>query len=151
MLVNVKVSYHGIYGLTLTRDVDLGFTLGNLERQRRETLERLVRENPEFIQLASGQYFTRNKKAKLNRAIHRIALVASPKSEGYADFVHTIASNPHGYKFAIDNYYSSVQGIGAEQELVRSLIQIYEAQSEKDYDCVVITCKVLAVRLRYST
>ena len=139
VLINVKVNYHIAYGLSLTlRDIDQGFTLGDLERRRRETLLRLVTDNSEFIQLIGENYVTRNKQSKLNVVIQNIALIGSPKSEGYADFIHTITSNHFGYKFSINSYYSSVQGSGAEQELVNTLIQVFNDHNDKKYDCVVI-------------
>ncbi|HYG20648.1 MAG TPA: exodeoxyribonuclease VII large subunit [Ohtaekwangia sp.] len=140
VLINVKVSYHIIHGLSLTvRDIDHGFTLGNLERQRRETLKRLLTENHDFIQLSGDQYLTRNKQSRLNPVIQRIALIGSPKSEGYTDFVHTITSNQFDYTFSINNYYSTVQGTGAEHELVKTLVQVYNDHLDHPYDCVVIT------------
>src|SRR5690606_22059507 len=43
VLACVKVNYHIVYGLSLTLiDLDPNFTLGNLERLRKETLRRLV-------------------------------------------------------------------------------------------------------------
>jgi exodeoxyribonuclease VII large subunit len=140
VLVCVKVNYHIVYGLSFTvMDVDPNFTLGNVERQRRETLNRLLAENAESIQLAGDEYVTRNKQLKLNCVIQRIALIGSPKSEGYTDFLHTMSSNQFGYQFVIDFYYSTVQGVTAEQELVKTFLQVYENSKSKHYDCVVIT------------
>lgn len=139
VLINVKVNYHIAYGLSLTlRDIDQGFTLGDLEKKRRETLLRLANENPEFIQLVGQDYRTRNKQLDLGTVIQKIALIGSPKSEGYTDFIHTVVNNQFGYKFSINNYYSSVQGSSAEQELVNTLIQVYKDQNNEQYDCVVI-------------
>jgi exodeoxyribonuclease VII large subunit len=84
------------------------------------------------------QFITRNKQLQLNLVVQNIALIGSPKSEGYTDFIHTVQSNQYGYKFSIDNYYSAVQGVGAEQELVKTLVQVYHDHAEKKYDCVVI-------------
>lgn len=137
VLVKVKVEFNIIYGLQLIlHDIDQSFTLGNLEKQRRETLLRLVNDNADFIKLIDEEYITTNKKTKLNFILQHIALIASPNSEGYADFVHTMNNNQFMYKFKIDNYFSSVQGIEAEREIVNTLISIYNAQ--KQYDCVVI-------------
>lgn len=137
VLIKVKVEYHPLYGLSLTLiDIDASFTLGNIEKQRRDTLLKLVHENPDFIELINDEYITRNKKLKLKGVVQKIALIASPNSEGYSDFVHTIANNQYDYKFEIDNYFSSVQGRDAEKELINTLINIH--QSKIEYDCVVI-------------
>jgi exodeoxyribonuclease VII large subunit len=140
ILACVKVNYHIVYGLSMTLiDVDPNFTLGNVERQRRETLQRLLAENADCIELVDDQYITRNKKLKLNSVLQRIALIGSPKSEGYTDFLHTITNNQFGYKFTVDFYYSTVQGIGAEQELFKTFLQVHESNKTTPYDCVVIT------------
>lgn len=137
VLVKVKVEFTSAYGFSLIlEDIDHSFTLGNLEKQRRETLQKLVAENPSFIQLIGEQYYTKNKRLPLNRVIQNIAIIGSPNSEGYNDFLHTIQQNQYQYKFTLDTYQSSVQGIDAETELINKLIAIYE--SKKQYYCVVI-------------
>lgn len=137
VLVKVKVEYHIIYGLSLViSEIDQSFTLGNLERQRLNTLMRLVKENPGKIYLEGDQYITSNKLLQLNKVLQRIALVASPNSEGYHDFMSNIRNNKFGYVFQIDNYFTTVQGTFAEEELKNTMIRIYE--TKQDYDCVVI-------------
>lgn len=137
VLIRVRVEFHPAYGLSLIlNEIDPYFTLGNLEKQRRETLQRLVAENPDFIQQNGEEYLTKNKSLPLNCVIQNIAIIGSPNSEGYTDFTHTITSNQFGYRFNIDIYQSSVQGSEAERELVGKLIAIFE--SGKKYDCVVI-------------
>lgn len=137
VLIKVKVEYHSLYGLSLTLlEIDPSFTLGNIEKQRRETLLRLLRENADCISLEGEEYITKNKAIPLPIVIQKIALVASPNSEGYSDFIHTMQNNQHQFKFDIDNYFSSVQGRDAEKELINTLISIYT--STKKYDCVVM-------------
>lgn len=137
VLVKVKVEFHATYGLSLVlHDIDQSFTLGNIEKQRRETLLKLVEENPLFVQKIGEEYSTKNKKINLNAVIQKIAIIGSPNSEGYTDFTHTISNNQFGYKYSIDVYQSSVQGMEAAKELVNKLIAIYN--SGIPYDCVVI-------------
>ena len=137
VLVQVAVEYHLVHDLSLTiLEVDSTFTLGVLERQRRETLDRLVRDNPGYVEKVGEEYVTYNKRLLLRPVVQQIALVASPKSAGYEDFLHTLYENEAGYRFTIDYYYTSVQGAEAEDELVRALIDVY--QSKKTYDAVVI-------------
>ncbi len=137
VLVKVKVEFHQSFGFSLVlHDIDQSFTLGNLEKQRRETLLRLVSENPSFIKKVGEEFITLNKNLKLSLAIQNIAIIGSPNSEGYTDFIHTISSNQFGYKFSIDIYQSSVQGAEAEKELIKKLIDIYNSKIK--YDCVVI-------------
>ena len=137
ILARVKVEFHRAHGFSLVLyEVDASYTLGNLERQRYETLERLVNENPDAITKKGDQYLTRNKSLSFGPVIQNIALIGSPNSEGYTDFMHTLSHNDFKYTFAVDIYQSSVQGAGAEQEIISKLVFIYN--SEKSYDCVVI-------------
>jgi exodeoxyribonuclease VII large subunit len=137
VLIKVKVEYHSLYGLSLTLvDIDASFTLGNIEKQRRATLLKLANENPDFIRLENNEFITRNKELALPIVIQNIALIASPNSEGYTDFIHTIKNNQYQFSFTVDNYFSTVQGRDAEKELINTLISIH--QSEKKYDCVVL-------------
>jgi exodeoxyribonuclease VII large subunit len=137
VLIRVKVEFHPAHGFALILvDIDPSFTLGNLERQRLETLQRLVDENPDAVRKLGDEYITRNKNLPLNPVIQHIAIIGSPNSEGYVDFTHTLQHNQHGYQFNIDIYQSSVQGMAAEKELVNRFIDIHA--SEKKYDCVVL-------------
>lgn len=137
VLVKVKVEFHQAYGFSLVLiDIDQSFTLGNLEKQRRETLLRLVAENPDSIQKVDEEYVTKNKKINLPVVIQKIAIIGSPNSEGYTDFTHTINNNQFNYKFSIDIYQSSVQGAASEKELINKLIAIFNSGIK--YDCVVI-------------
>lgn len=137
VLVKVKLEYHSLYGFSLILyDIDQSFTLGNIEKQRRETLTRLVTENVGYVEKVGEEYITKNKKIRFNAVLQNIAIIGSPNSEGYTDFTHTINNNQFGYKFSIDIYQSSVQGTDAGNEMVKKLVAIYE--SNKAYDCVVI-------------
>lgn len=137
VLIKVKVEFHPAHGFALILvDIDQTFTLGNLEKQRLETLHRLVAENPDAIRKVGEEYITRNKELELNIVINHIAIIGSPNSEGYIDFTHTLDNNQFGYKFNIDIYQSSVQGLAAEKELVQKFIDIHV--SGKQYDCVVL-------------
>ena len=137
ILALVRVEFHAIHGFSLIlTEIDPSFTLGNLERQRRETLLKLVASNPGVISIVGEEFLTRNKGLTLPAVMQKIALIASQNSEGYNDFVHTMKANQYGYKFHVDEYRSSVQGALAENELVDTLIKIYN--SGIPYDCVVI-------------
>lgn len=137
VLIKVKIEFHPAHGFALILvDIDHAFTLGNLEKQRLETLQRLLSENQDAIRKVGDEYITRNKEIELNIVIQNIAIIGSPNSEGYIDFTHTLDNNQYGYKFNIDIYQSSVQGLSAEKELVQKLIDIHS--TGKNYDCVVL-------------
>ncbi len=137
VLLEVSVEYSPKWGLRLNiHRIDASFTLGKLELQRKETLEKLVANNPQLIWERNGEYFSRNGQLPLPSPIRRIALITAPASDGQRDFKHEIASNPYGYCFLIDEYLSQVQGNGAEKVLVEQLNSIL--QSNRKYDLVVL-------------
>jgi len=137
VLVQVAVQYNPAFGLQLNLlDIDTSFTLGRFEQQRKETLERLVRDNPSFIRLVDGQYHTRNSDLPLNMVMQRIAVISSDTSAGYLDFKHTLATNTFGYHFEVDDYFALVQGEGNAKQFLSKLIEVFG--SGKPYDALVI-------------
>ena len=137
VLVNVSVQYHAVYGLQLNLiDIDVHFTLGVLEQQRLATLEKLLLENPDFIEKAGDLYITHNKRLPLPRVVQRIAVVSSKTSAGWQDFRHTLENNTNGYNFFVDDYFTVVQGEANVQQLVDRLVDVF--RSGKPYDAVVI-------------
>lgn len=137
VLVQVTVQYSPAFGLQLNLvDIDTNFTLGQFEQQRKATLERLLKENPEFIKKTGDIYQTRNSTLKFNRVLQYIAVVSSDTSAGYQDFRHTLENNPFEYSFRIDNYFTKVQGESNAKPFLTRLIEIFN--SGNAYDAVVI-------------
>lgn len=137
VLVQVKVKFHSVYGLSLeVIEIDTNFTLGVLEQQRQATLEKLVAEN-DFIHKVGDRYFTKNNQLKLPSVIQRIALISSKASAGAEDFKHTLQNNPFGFLFFIDDYYTVVQGESNADQFLSKLIEVFH--SHKPYDAVIIT------------
>jgi len=138
VLIAVEIQYHQLYGLQANLlEIDVNFTLGVLEQQRRNTLEQLLQRNPEVIWKIGEKYYTRNNQLTLPLVIQRIAVIASSTSAGAEDLRHTLQLNVHGYHFIIDEYHAPVQGDQFANEIVRQLIAIFH--SEQNYDVVVIT------------
>jgi exodeoxyribonuclease VII large subunit len=137
VLIQVSVQYNPSFGLQLNLlDIDTNFTLGLFEQQRKETLERLLRENQAFIKRAGEGYITRNSELALNQVIQRIAVISSDTSAGFQDFKHTLEHNPFDYKFYIDDYFALVQGDGNAKQFLARVIEVFESQ--KPYDALVI-------------
>lgn len=137
VLIQVSVQYNPSFGLQLNLlDIDTNFTLGLFEQQRKETLERLLRENQAFIKKAGDGYITRNSELVLSQVIQRIAVISSDTSAGFQDFKHTLEHNPFGYKFHIDDYFALVQGDGNAKQFLSRIIEVFESQ--KPYDALVI-------------
>lgn len=137
VLLQVSVEYHITYGLKLNiLDVDPAFTIGKLEQQRQETLALLLQNNAGYIDFVQGEYLTFNKSLELNPVIQHIALIGSPDSDGFKDFMHELVNNAHGFAFYVDAYAAQVQGAGMEAGIVNQLVQIFT--SGKEYDAVAI-------------
>ena len=137
VLIQVAVQYNPSFGLQLNLlDIDTNFTLGKFEQQRKETLDKLVRDNPSFIRLVNGQYITRNSQLLLPKVLQRIAVISSDTSAGYMDFRHTLENNAFGYHFHIDDYFALVQGEGNAKDFIAKLIAVYG--SGIPYDALVI-------------
>ncbi|MCU7550448.1 exodeoxyribonuclease VII large subunit [Chitinophagaceae bacterium LB-8] len=137
VLVKVSVNYHSNYGIKLNVvDISSEFTIGNLARQREETLKQLLRDCPSFIRKMGETYHTFNKGLAYKPVIQRIALVTSATAAGYEDFKNTIEHNSFGYRFCIDKYYTLVQGDVNAAALCSRLHDI--CASKVSYDAVII-------------
>ena len=137
VLVQVSVFYHAVHGLQLTMlAIDPNFTLGAMERERKETLLRLINHNPDFVRLEQGSYVTFNEELPLPKVVQRIAVISSAVSAGLQDFQHTLDHNAHKFAFLVDPYLTYVQGELNAQYIVDQLILIYE--SRINYDAVVL-------------
>ncbi|HEX2163310.1 MAG TPA: exodeoxyribonuclease VII large subunit, partial [Thermoanaerobaculia bacterium] len=106
-----RIDFYGVGGRLqlVVREVDPVFTLGLLERRRRETLAAL-----EAAGLLDGQ-----RALPLPEPPLSIALVTSYGSAAYHDFLATLAES--GYGFRVLAIHASVQGLRAEREIVSAL------------------------------
>jgi exodeoxyribonuclease VII large subunit len=119
------VTYHEVYGFSLQIiDLDPSYTLGEVERRRRETIARLE---------ADGVW-DMNHELTLPRPTLRIAVVSSGTAAGYRDFIKEISRSP--FRFQITLFESFMQGEGAEQSILNALSAI--ANEEELYDAVAI-------------
>lgn len=90
ILFLAKVSFDPEHGLALwIIDIDPSYTMGDLEREKQETINKLKEES----------IFNRNKLLKLPLLPQRIAIISVETSKGYADFVKVIDTNAWKYKF----------------------------------------------------
>jgi exodeoxyribonuclease VII large subunit len=137
VLIQVTIDYHVVYGLKLLlKDIDPSFTLGNLERQRQQTLLRLLKEHPDTIQFVDGEYITLNKRLKFPLVVQRIAILSSENAAGYTDFIHSLNTNNFGYQFYLHPYFATVQGENNTKLLVDKMKEV--VLSGEQYDVMVI-------------
>jgi exodeoxyribonuclease VII large subunit len=133
----VRVRFHKRYGIDLeVLEIDFAYAIGKLEQERKQTLERLVKENPTIRLLPDGSFATPNKQAELPMLFQSIALITAPGSDGERDFKNIINNNPYGFAFLIQSFLTTIQGDNASQLILNQLERV-RASNEK-FDVVVI-------------
>ncbi len=137
VLICVRVQYSRAFGLKLIlEDIDTSYTVGQLELQRRRTIEQLLQSCPDFIRFEDGRFITRNNTLTLPPVLQRIAVLTSQNAAGYKDFEETIRENRFGYQVWLEPWFASMQGEANAAQVCQRLIDIY--QSGISYDAVVI-------------
>lgn len=127
VLVQVTVSFHELYGYSLTvQDIDPTYTLGDMARRRREILKQLEEEG----------VLTLNKELEMSVLPQRIAVVSSPTAAGYGDFCHQLKNNPRSFFFHTELFPALMQGDRVEDSVLSALDVILNRQ--EDFDVVVI-------------
>ena len=125
VLVRVMVTYHEVYGFSLQIiDLDPRYTLGEIERRRRETIARLQQDG----------VWDMNRELELPRPTLRIAIVSSDTAAGYQDFMNELGRST--YRFQTSLFRSLMQGDIAEESIVSALNDI--AEREDEFDVVAI-------------
>ena len=115
ILVEVSVEFHELYGMSLNvRDIDPTYTLGELQRRRLEVIQRLKKRG----------LIDKNKQLPIPRLVQRIAVISSPTAAGYADFVHQLQNNPHGFAYSITLFPAIMQGPQTEESILSALSAI---------------------------
>lgn len=138
VLVNVVVEYHPQFGLQLqVIGIEASYTLGMIEKQRQQTLARLVAENPDTIRKVGDTYVTRNRGLRLKPVLQNIAVISSKSSAGLLDFKHTLAMNAWGYQFSLHEFFTEVQGDANAISLRNILIHIYNSHVPYDAVCII--------------
>lgn len=127
VLVQVTVSFHELYGYSLTvQDIDPTYTLGDMARRRREILKQLEEEG----------VLTLNKELAMPRLPQRIAVISSLTAAGYGDFCHQLQNNPRRFYFNTELFPALMQGERVEDSVLSALDKINARLN--DFDAVVI-------------
>jgi exodeoxyribonuclease VII large subunit len=122
-----SIKYHPVYGLSLNiTDMDPNYTLGELAREKAETLKKL--ENEKIIDL--------NKQKQLPLLPKNIAVISVETSKGYLDFVNVIENNSWNYKFHYKLFPAILQGAKSVITITKQLKKI-EANTDI-FDALVI-------------
>ena len=139
VLVKAGVNYHPVHGLSLQLfDIDSRHMLGQLELQRRATIDQLAQKAD--LRMVNGIFDTPNKRTALPIVIQKIAMITSASAAGFQDFKHTLEQNLFGYTFSCTPYFSILQGTNAAAEMKKQLLLIYDdvREKQKEFDIVVM-------------
>ncbi len=127
LLMEVEVELHEQYGLKLSvQDVDLLYTIGEMEQRRTQVWERILLEGLQ----------ERNKAQKLPLLPRRIAVISSSQAAGYQDFIKQLHDNANGYSFETTLFENAMQGLHVSTEFSANIKKITAFQ--KDFDAVVV-------------
>jgi exodeoxyribonuclease VII large subunit len=115
ILFLAKVTFNPVHGLSLSMfDIDPAYTLGDLEREKLETISRLKQEG----------FFHSNKALGLSPLPQRIAIISVETSKGLADFLKVLEKNEWGYRFFTMLFPALLQGDRSPDSIVAQLERI---------------------------
>lgn len=127
VLVKGNATHHSIYGLSFNiTDIDPSYTIGDMERLRREILQRLSREG----------ILEHNKQRTMPIAPQKIAVISAENAAGYGDFMNHLMGNREGFVFYPCLFPCAMQGDRVSSS-IREALDMIEATSDL-WDCVVI-------------
>lgn len=127
VMVCLTASFHPLYGMSATiTDINPEFTLGDVQRRRREMIERLRRQG--ILDL--------NRNLPRPTVPQNVAVISARGAAGYGDFVNQLLCNRHHLRFSVTLFEAVMQGERAAASIIDALGRV--AASESDFDCVVI-------------
>lgn len=127
VLVRGSVSHHSVYGMSFViDDIDPSYTLGDIERIRREILARLSHEG----------IIDSNKRLPIGYPPQRLAVISSDSAAGYGDFINQLNNNPDGFVVYTRLFPAVMQG---ERTAASVMAALSEVERTLDFwDAVVI-------------
>ncbi len=127
MLFQAGISYDPLYGFSLKIvDIDPTFVLGELEKEKRESIKKLTEEG----------VFDANKRLPFPIIPKRLAIISVETSKGLSDFFKIINGNPWGYKIECTLFPALLQGDKSISSIIKQLEVI--ANKLEDFDAVAI-------------
>ena len=128
VLCLVKINFHAVHGLSLNiLDIDVSFSIGELEKEKQETIAKLKQEN----------LFDANKKLPFPLLPKRIAIISVETSKGYADFLNILNNNPWGYGFYHMLFPALLQGENAVFSITNQLNRIKTVAQHFDVVAII--------------
>lgn len=124
-----SATYHANFGLSFNiTQVNPSYTMGDLERLRREILATLQREG----------VINRNRSLTFNDPPRRIAVISSAAAAGYGDFINHLQHNSSGVEFLPMLFPAIMQGDRTAQSVLDALDLVERSRDIVDWECVVI-------------
>ncbi|MFT4204967.1 MAG: exodeoxyribonuclease VII large subunit [Chitinophagaceae bacterium] len=128
ILFLASVNYDPVYGISLwIKDIDPSFSLGELEKEKQESLMRLHAEG----------IFDLNKNLLLAQLPQRIAIISVETSKGYSDFLKVVERNPFGYRFFHMLFPALLQGERSVPSIIRQLETIKKVLHHFDLVAII--------------
>ncbi|MCA8829115.1 exodeoxyribonuclease VII large subunit [Hymenobacter pini] len=125
LMLRVQVKFHEQFGLSLdVLALDPTYTIGDLAKQRLETLRKLQAQD----------LLERQKRLTLPLGVQRVAVISSPTAAGWQDFVQQLREAP--YDFALTLFPTLMQGDDSPASIRAALDTIRPRRQE--FDAVVI-------------
>ena len=126
LLLLVKINYSETFGLGLQiLDIDPSYSLGELQKQREETLRKLAKEG--LLNL--------NQKLHFPLLPKRVAIISADSSKGLSDFLQVLQENKKSYFIFTHLFNAYLQGDVAVQSIISALKKI---KGVKDHFDIVI-------------
>jgi len=127
LLFQVRISFHPLYGMGLeVVDIDPTYALGELHKEREETLKRLTREG----------FLNANQQLDFPLLPQRIALISVDSSKGLSDFYSVVLKNSWNYKFFFMLFPAQLNGDLAINSIQQQLRRIEKVKHH--FDAVAI-------------
>jgi exodeoxyribonuclease VII large subunit len=128
ILFLAKITFDPEHGLALRiLDIDPSYTLGDLEKEKTETIRKLKSEG----------IFFRNKTLSMPLLPQRIAIISAETSKGYSDFRKVIDENGWNYRFFHLLFPSLLQGDKGVESMMQQLDRIRKVSNHFDVVAII--------------
>lgn len=128
ILFLAQIGFDPTHGLSLRiLDIDPAYTLGDIEREKQETLNKLRTEG----------LYDRNRSLHLPLLPQRIAIISVETSKGYADFLNILEGNSQQFTFFRMLFPSLLQGEKAVTDIIGQLKRIEKVHQHFDLVAII--------------
>ncbi|MEJ7644086.1 MAG: exodeoxyribonuclease VII large subunit [Chryseolinea sp.] len=128
ILFSASVTFDPVHGLALRIiDIDPVFSLGELEREKLETIDKLKQDGT----------FNLNRSLQLPLLPMRIAMISVETSKGYSDFINVLSNHSAGYKFFCFLFPALLQGDRSVDSILNQLRRVKRVREHFDVVAII--------------